>query len=252
MRALWLRRRLGHVWADPVRTHRTLLSFAETEADGGKDLSRAARRVADSELRAHLERHARDEMRHAELFRQRAAEVAAEARLPLAAGDAPDRPCDLSRARPGLELDAHGFFNAGRIDELGELEYVAMLHVAERNAAQLFAAHRDVLAPHSPTRALFEEILRDEKYHVAYTRTFLDKWRRQGRGAEVDRALGAARGARWLGAWKRFGLRSAAGFSRTVLLVLYWTLIAPFGLFSRRRPLPSGWQAGAAAGPGQY
>jgi rubrerythrin len=232
--ARWKSRR---VWADPYRKYRTLASFSETEDDGGKDLVRAARRVRDPELRAHIERHASDEVRHARLFRTRAAEVASEFNLAAHGGDVPDLPYDLARKRPGLEMDAHGFFNAGLIDELGELEYVAMLHVAERRAAELFEMHASLNASDAKTRAVFEEILRDEKYHVAYTRTFLEKWTRQGRGAEVDRALKDARGSRFFGAWKRLGIRSAAGLSRALLFVMYWTLLAPFGLVSHSRPI---------------
>lgn len=252
MASLLLRLRQQRVWTDPQRKHRTLLSFSETEEDGGKDLVRAARRVSDPDLREHIVRHSHDEVRHANLFRQRAAEVAEEERIPIGGDAQVDRPYDLSGARPGLQVDAHGFFNAGLIDELGELEYVAMLHVAEKKAAELFAAYRDMNAHDPKTRAVFEAILKDEKYHVAYTGTFLEKWRKQGRGAEVDKALDAATGSRLMGAWKRLGMRSASGFSHVVLFVLYWTLIAPFGLLARARALPRGWQQPRSASQGQY
>lgn len=240
------------VWNDPLRKQLSLLSFSATEEDGGQDLARAARRVRDPELRAHLERHSRDEARHAVLFRERAAAVAQEHGLAASDSDARGRNRDLSRARAGIEAQAHGGLNAGLIDQLGELEYVAMLHVAEKKAAELFAAYRDMNAGDPATRAVFEAILKDEKYHVAYTGTFLDKWRRQGRAAEVERALKAAAGSRWLGAWKRLGLRSAAGFSQAVLFVLYWTALAPFGLLARRRVAPRGWRQPRGAGAGQY
>ena len=230
------RRRNRAVWRDPARTRRTLESFAATEEDGGRDLVAAARRASDPELALHLRRHARDELRHAELFRGRAARVVA----PEAGEERPDRPYDLSRGRRAGELDAHGFLTAGLIDELGEVEYVAMLHVAEGRAADLFTLHAE-LCEHDPeTRAIFEEILRDEKYHVAYTARFLDRWRAEGRAREVDRALRAARGSRLFGAWKRLGARSGAGFSRLVLRVLYWTVLAPFGLLAARRPGAAG------------
>lgn len=238
------------VWKDPLRKRLTLESFAATEADGGRDLVSAARRVSDPELRGHLERHARDEARHAELFRRRASELAA----PALDGARPDRPYDLSRGRRAGELDAHGFLNAGLFDELGEVEYVAMLHVAERRAAELFAVHAELNASDAATRAIFEDILRDEKYHVAYTGRFLEHWRGEGRGDEVTRALRAARGSRLIGAWKRLGLRSAGGFGRALLFVLYWTLLAPFGLAARSKPAPADWREPRPNGAsrGQY
>ena len=61
------RARSRAVWADPIRAVRTLEGFAKTETDGGEDLVRAAGRVADSKLKAHLERHAQDELHHGDL-----------------------------------------------------------------------------------------------------------------------------------------------------------------------------------------
>ena len=96
-------------------------------------------------------------------------------------------------------------------------------------------------------------ILKDEKYHVAYTGRFLDRWRKDGRDREVSEALKSARSSRFLGAWKRLGLRSGAGFSKAVLYVLYWTILAPFGLVARKKDGGAGWQAARTTGLGsQY
>src|SRR5215471_3942007 len=65
--------RLMHrlVWRDPHRRARKLLRFSETEADGGRDLMRAAERTADPLLRRLYLTHADDEQRQAPLFRHR-------------------------------------------------------------------------------------------------------------------------------------------------------------------------------------
>src|SRR5688572_2436588 len=233
--ALFSRASQRRVWSDPARKLRTLESFAATEEDGGRDLELAARRVSDPELRAHLARHAADELRHAALFHAHAAEL--RSALALSARDAlePDRAYDLARQRRH-ELDAHGFLRAALCDEHGEVAYVAMLHVAERRAAELFQLHHDLNRTDPALRATFEAILKDEKYHVAYTQRFLDRWRAQGREREVENGLHLARGSRFLGAWKRLGVRSATGFSHTVLWVLYWLLLWPFALASRLGP----------------
>src|SRR5204863_9243970 len=63
------------VWRDPARRARKLLDFAETEADGGRDLVRAAELTQDPVLRGLYLRHAADEERHARLFRTRGAEL---------------------------------------------------------------------------------------------------------------------------------------------------------------------------------
>src|SRR6266576_800261 len=61
------------VWRDTARRARKLLRFAETDAEGGRDLVRAAEVTPDPLLRRLLLFHASDEQRHAELFRRRGA-----------------------------------------------------------------------------------------------------------------------------------------------------------------------------------
>src|ERR1700759_2226710 len=61
------------IWRDPERCARKLFTFAETEADGGRDLVRAAELTQDPTLRRLFTVHALDEDRHAQLFRSRGA-----------------------------------------------------------------------------------------------------------------------------------------------------------------------------------
>lgn len=243
----WLeRRRYRAVWSDPHRALLTLESFADTEEDGGRDLQAAALRVRDADVRNHIHRHAEDELRHARLFRDRARAVAeAQGRHLVAVEEEMGRAYDLSGTRSPEQVNSHGFFQAGLFDEMGEVGYVAMLHVAERRAAHLFALHLRAAraAGDEATGALFAEILKDERYHVAWTNTVLQRWRGEGREAEVARALGAARRGRALDAWRRLGLRSASGLATVLLCVVYWTLLAPFGLLARRSRSRDGWQA---------
>src|SRR3954471_1292227 len=63
------------IWADGRRRARKLLRFAETEADGGRDLARAAELTRDPLLRRLYLRHAEDEQRHADLFARRGREL---------------------------------------------------------------------------------------------------------------------------------------------------------------------------------
>lgn len=234
----WAKFRNRSVWRDPVRRVRTLESFAETEEDGGKDLLAASRRILDPDLRQHIERHAADEERHASLFRERAATLRASTSLGGTREQELDQAFDLSRGRKG-EVDVHGFYSASMCDDLGEVAYVAMLHAAECRARDVFLVHRDLNESDPETKAMFESILRDENYHVAYTGKFLDQWRAEGRAAEVKEALKTARSSRFMGAWKRLGVRSGAGFSEFVLLVMYWTVLLPFGLLARwSKPRP--------------
>lgn len=248
----WLEeRRYRATWSDPHRSLLSLEAFAETEEDGGHDLELARERVTDQRLVDHLRRHAGDELRHARMFSERAAELAkAQGRRPGAKNEELGRAFDLSEqrdfaqnplapsplARGDLaEVDGHGFFRSGLFDEHGEVGYLAMVHVAEKRAAHLFARHERAAraARDARTAAIFADILRDEKYHVAWTGKALDRWRSEGRAAEVDRALKDASRGRFIASWRRLGLRSASGFVRVLLVVSFATVLAPFGLLAR-------------------
>jgi rubrerythrin len=227
-------------WADPVRKLKTLESFARTEEDGGRDIAAALKVVRDPEARKHLERHAKDEIRHANLFRGRAAELRAEGIAPKGSEES-GRAYDLSHGKLADQTNAHGFLRVALADEMGEIAYIAMLNVAEKRAAAMFRSNIRHLSHDDATRTIFESILKDEHYHVAWTSTILQRWKKEGRSAEVKRALSLAKGSRFFGAWKRLGARSAAGFSHVALVVLYFTLIMPFGLAVRGRKKKAGW-----------
>ncbi|SRR5258706_1985766 len=227
-------------WSDPVRKLRTLESFARTEEDAGLDIARAARSVRDPGLVAHLERHARDELKHAALFRGRANQLRAQG-VDAPREELAERAYDLALARGRDTLNAHGFLESGACDEQGEIAYVAFLHVAEKRADALFRRHARALGRDEVTRTIFAEIQKDESYHVAYTKTLLERWKRAGRGAEVARGLSAARGNEFLGAWKRLGARSATGLARVLLFASYFTWVVPFGLLARGARSRAGW-----------
>ena len=235
------RRRYRAVWADPGRKARTLESFSQTEANGGTDISAAARRATNPELKDHLQRHAQDEIRHAEMFRTRAVALHDSGAGKGRTLGLSDRASNLSTNTAEGGFDAHGFLPGSSIDEVGDVVYIARLHVAEKEAARLFALHRDLNRGDPETAAIFESILKDEKYHVSWTGTFLDRWRKEGRAKEVKDALSDAEGSRMLGAWKRLGVRSGANFGRVVMLVFYFTLLVPFGLIARRNRQAAVW-----------
>lgn len=236
------RRRYRAVWADPARKARTLESFSQTEANGGLDIAAAAERVTRPDLKQHLVRHAQDEVRHADLFRQRAAELYAAGVGDLHDEGHSDRAANLDTSSEGGFGD-HGFLHGSRIDDVGELVYVAELHVVEKEAERLFALHRDLNAADDPeTARIFGEILKDEKYHVSWTGTILEKYRKDGRAKEVKEALDDAKGERFLSAWKRLGVRSAGTFGRATMWIFYYTLLLPFALMARTQQAKPGWQ----------
>lgn len=245
------RRLYRAVWADPARKARTLESFSQTEANGGVDIRAAARRAIDPEVKKHLTRHGEDEVRHAEMFRERARALYAE-------GVGRERELGLSDRAANLDttgaapadsegvFGSHGFLSGSRFDDVGEVVYVAQLHVAEKEAARLFEVHRDLNAHDPETAAVFDAILKDEKYHVSWTGTVLERWRKEGRAGEVKSALNDAQGSRFLGAWKRLGIRSAGSFGRVVMWLFYFTVLLPFALIARRQREGGDWHEAPA------
>jgi len=222
-----LRRVHRWVWADSDRRVRKLLAFAEVEGDGGRDILRAAEVTSDPLLRRLYLEHAIDELRHADLFRRRGAAL-------LQLRSTRSRGLFSTSPLPG----GHG------LDDLsieGEPDHrlLAFLHVAEKAAAGRFAIYRDVVGDDPPTRAIFEEILRDEVFHMNYTYTQLARvlpksYRRQVWQARASRL------------WKRY-LRAAAAVAgvlgTAILTIVYFVVLAPFACLARRaeRREPVGW-----------
>src|SRR6202034_2010159 len=122
-----------------------------TEADGGRDLVRAAELTSDPVLRRLYLFHAGDEYRHAEMFHARGTALLrnVKSRSPDGAG------------ADWLQPVAHGLDDLS-VGEATDASLLAFLHLSEKNAAISFSAYRDVLAHDPPTRAIFEEILEDE------------------------------------------------------------------------------------------
>jgi rubrerythrin len=222
------------VWGDFDRRVRKLLAFAEVEGDGGRDILRAAELTPDPLLRRLYLEHAIDELRHADLFRQRGAAL-----------------LRLRPARSEVHLNANPLPGGHGLDDLaieGEPDHrlLAFLHVAEKAAAGRFTIYRDVVQDDPPTRAIFEEILRDEVFHMNYTYTQLARvlprsYRRQVWQARASRL------------WKRY-LRLAAAVANVlgsaILTVIYFVVLAPFAWLARRaeRREPAGWTPIARAG----
>ena len=215
------------VWGDFDRRVRKLLAFAEVEGDGGRDILRAAEVTSDPLLRRLYLEHAIDELRHADLFRQRGAAL-------LQLRSTRSKGLFNTSPLPG----GHG------LDDLsieGEPDHrlLAFLHVAEKAAAGRFAIYRDVVGDDPSTRAIFEEILRDEVFHMNYTYTQLARvlpksYRRQVWQARASRL------------WKRY-LRVAAAVASVlgtaILAIMYFVLLAPFAWLAKRaeRREPVGW-----------
>ncbi|NWK94372.1 rubrerythrin family protein [Sphingobium lactosutens] len=216
------------VWIDPHRRARKLLQFAEVEADGARDLFRAAEVVQDPILRRRFFAHARDEVRHASLFRTRG--LALRRRL--------DRPGPDHVLGDGLLPGERGFDRLN-VEAESMSALLAFIHLSERAASHSFAAYGAVLGHDPETRAVIQQIARDEEGHMRYSRVELSRVA----PGQANRALWASRLRRLWRAYVRTALVMADMIARLILTLLYFLLLPPFALLARRaaRKEPPGW-----------
>jgi rubrerythrin len=216
------------VWSDVSRRARILMRFAEVEADGGRDLVRAAEATDDPILRGLFLRHAKDEARHATLFRTRAATLMAEAAS--------------ANAEPASEWLAEGERGLDdlRVEQESDKSLLAFLHLSEKAAAKGFRSYVRVLARDPGTREIFETVGRDETFHMTYTL-------RQLKRLDPKRhrwAIWRARLRRLWRAYLRLAGAIGAVFGVIVLSAEYFIALPPFALLARRsaRAEPPGWR----------
>jgi len=216
------------IWADARRRGRKLLRFAETEADGGRDLARAAELTRDAVLRRLYFRHAGDEQRHADLFGRRARELLAV-------------PCGATAFEANWLAPGERGLDDLRVEEEADETLLAFLHLSERAAAGRFAAYAEVLEADPQTRALFARILEDEAFHMTYTRKQLARLSPDKQGLR----LWQARAARLWSAYLRLAARLAAMLGHLLLLLQYFLLLPPFAALAKRaaRSEPQGFAA---------
>jgi hypothetical protein len=217
------------VWGDFDRRVRKLIAFGEVEGDGGRDILRAAELTPDPLLRRLYLAHAIDELHHADLFRQRSAALL-RTRSTRASG--------LFNASP--LPGGHGLDDV-RIEGEPDYRLLAFLHIAEKSAAGRFAIYRQVVDDDPATRAIFDEILRDEVFHMNYTYTQLARIA----PATHRRHVWQARASRLWKRYLRLAAVVAAAFGTAMLTLQYFILIPPFAWFAKRaqRREATGWTA---------
>jgi hypothetical protein len=216
------------IWRDAERRGRKLLNFAETEADGGRDLVRAAEQTPDATLRRLYMVHAADEDRHAALFRTRG--MAILRALPARAS----KIAELNWISPG----ERGLDDL-RVHSTSDASLLAFLHLSEKTAASHFASYEDAVRNDPPTQAVFREILRDETFHANYTLAQLNRIAPRRRRLH----LWHSRLGRLWNAYLRV-MSAIAGIMGTVILTLqYFILLPPFAFLAKRaeRQETPGW-----------
>lgn len=216
------------MWGDFDRRIRKLLTFAEVETDGGRDILRAAEMTPDPLLRRLYLAHAIDELHHGDLFRARGAAL-------LRARGMQHRTLFNGNPLPG----GHGLEDLAVSGE-PDNRILAFLHVAEAAAAGRFAIYRDVVDDDPSTKAIFEEILHDEVFHMNYTYTQLARVSPRS----YRRHVWWARTRRLWQRYLRFAAAVASLLGATMLTLMYFVVLPPFAWLAKRaeRREPAGWQ----------
>jgi hypothetical protein len=194
------------LWRTPRQRARRLAVFAGVERSSATDLRLAARACSSPERAVAYLRHARDELRHTQLFFGSAAAIAAQHGL--------SQPAQPSAACEAL------------FERLGELDFLAFVHLAERRGREQFEIHARTHAAQGRAELaqMFEAIIADERYHERYSGKLL-----------LELAGNERAAAERVAAMRRWELRHANGaalfsFAAGVLYVL----VTPLRLFLPR------------------
>jgi rubrerythrin len=223
----WLNPIQRWVWSDPVRRGYRLLRFAEVEADGGRDLARAAELTPDPKLRRLYLRHAADEQRHSDMFRRRGSALLRES-AKRGEGWQPDWLAPGERGLDDVEVEA------GR-----DAPLLAFLHLSEAAAARSFTVYRNAVNGDAETREVFARILKDETFHMSYTRHELGRVAPRKQGWLLWKAR---LGRLWKG-YLRFAVALGGLMGGLLLTLQYFILLPVFALGAKRaaRREPQGW-----------
>jgi hypothetical protein len=206
------------VWGDLDRRVRKLLAFAEVETDGGRDILRAAELTPDPLLRRLYLEHAIDELHHGHLFRERGAALLRE------------RATRSTTRFNGNPLPGGHGLDDLRIEGEPDHRLLAFLHVAEKAAAGRFTIYRELVDDDPATRAIFEQILRDEVFHMNYTYTQLARISPRSHRWQIWRARGSRLWKRYL----RVAAAIAAFFGTAMISLLYFVVLPPFAWIAKR------------------
>ncbi len=220
-------------WRLPGGPARLLTDFSQAELGSSLDMLAAVTLTRRRELRLKYFRHAMDESRHADLFRACARAQGGTTRVQAVTSDAGHL------RRQGI-LGSQSLFA-----QLGERDFLAFVTVSEADAIEQFNVYLARQLPMPETDATLRRILKDERFHVAYSRAALEA---DNIPREVTRTLKAARRARRRRAWLRGSWTLGHLVTTTWLVLLYGVLITPFAAVARLEH--GGWRPSRPDGSG--
>ena len=206
-----------------------MAGFSHTEAGSGLDMLAATEETDRRDMRAKYFRHALDELKHARLFRERSLALSSNKK---------------NRTRAMLDdanfIREHGINQADSLfSQLGEVEFLAFVWIAEQRGAQQFDVYADLMKDDEDSCTMFAEIADDERFHIAYSRAELDRYEAKGEAEAVKEAIGRVRRRRWLEAWLRFSIVLGDFMSKLWLGILYVLVVGPSSIFARITEKPS-------------
>jgi hypothetical protein len=217
------------VWKKPSRSAKLLAKFSQAERGSSYDMLAAAEKTHRRELRRKYLEHALDEAQHARMFKNRALELGVSRELKAL--------IDIGY------LTDHGIVAGETLFErMGELKFLAFVHIAEKHAVEHFKIFRDYRFPDDTTIRILDQISKDEIFHMTYSLKELEKYAKHGKEQEkeVKRIFFSVRLQRCKESWLRFGHNIGDVMTTFWMLMLYFFIVPPFSIFAK--PESTGWK----------
>jgi bacterioferritin (cytochrome b1) len=167
-----------------------LKNYHFIEEFGAGQLTKVARLLADSDFKEKLAQHIADEAKHAALFRQRILEL----------GGSPTLTPDEFEVAFFSRFDSYGLgLSEARLAESTLLEphelipFLVPLKVEEDFGLLIFQAHLQASNQDVKTQEMLQQIVPDERRHIAYLTEALQRLGRDGYQARIDNAVETCR-----------------------------------------------------------
>jgi rubrerythrin len=203
------------VWRKDHKVAAKFRGFSATEAGSALDMLKAAELEKDPRRRKLFFRHALDEARHANYFRDHARRI------------------DPDAVTQQSKYDLIHATRQNLYQTLPLVDFMAFVYLAEKRGAAHFQSLQKHFEDRPEIHDLFERIAKDEKFHIRYSKAVLDEWTKAGRGSEVKWALRRIQLNRAWDTWRRSGRLLGDFVSRLTLRAAYFVIVPPFSLMQR-------------------
>ncbi len=219
LRRAWITVASEVAWRIPGRPQRLLHAFSLAERGSMVDVLFAAEATPRRDLRRKYFLHALDEGRHARVFADRVRALGRGDRAEAAVEDS------------GQLVEAGISGGLTLFERLGEDDFLAFVYVAEADAVEQFGVYLDRGLADPDTALELRTILKDEVFHVSYSRAELERMRKDGK--PVDRMVRNRRLRRLWERYLRLTRDIGARVSGVWLTLLYFVALGPFRLVAR-------------------